>query len=135
MAETIQAMLHAALWRCADYQERQWLKSGDLTAAARSILQRNRKAIVRHKAAFIALLLAPLVINGVLIVVARWNGASDGRPGIELGLIALVALVQLPALLDHRAVLTRLETLLTLWLLHGAPDSRSAESSLEELLS
>lgn len=115
----LQKLLHDELWECAEYHEKQLLNRGNLTTAARNLVPQHRKAVVRTHVSFIALLFLVIVAYIAVLVVARWNGTLAESSGFNLSLFSLLALLNVPVMVDQRARLTRLETLLTLWLLHG----------------
>lgn len=133
MAEMLQKLLHDELWSCAEYHEKQLLNRGDLTAAARNIIQQHRKAVVRTNVFFIAFLFLAFFGYIVFHIVARWTGSSAESSAFNLSLYSLLALMHVPVMVDQRARLTRLETLLTLWLLHGTQDPTEAQSTLQQL--
>lgn len=102
-------LLEEALAPYATYSEKQMLKAGQLGNCASQILQRRRRDVQR----FGGLFLAVIVLQLVTVILTSAGPTSS----VITGLYSIVALLQVPTLMELRLSQTRLETLIAMWLL------------------
>ena len=123
----------ATLSRHANYNEKQLLKSGEIAKCLQSVLRRRRKIVNWVRVGFIAFCVLPILIQ---TAEALFSSQTPSRN--SFGVIALFAIMQLPTLLDQRLVLSRLETIASIWLLDNSEDdedrSEGEAAALEQLV-
>lgn len=122
-------LLEEALAPYATYSEKQMLKAGQLGNCASQILQRRRRDAKRSGWLFLAF----IVIQLVAVILTSAGPTSSVLPG----LYSIVALLQVPTLIELRLSQTRLETLIAMWLLseHDTQSEPGDEtSSLAQLV-
>ncbi len=133
MASQIETLLRVVLAQNADYNTKQLLKSGDFAQAAVQAIRQKRKSLVRLRLFMFSFLLMPVVLD----LVARVVFDVQEPGGAQYGFFAMLALMQIPQMVDQRASVTRLETLLSMWLLtenDGITPDDNVKTTVLELL-
>ena len=134
MRSPVEQMLFSLLSQQANYAEKQLLKSGELGTCAAGLIKRRRRALRICYSLFFAFLVIPVAIQFAAWIFSP-ERVTDWRSFSQSGLLAMT---QLPAIVLQQASLSKLETIVTLWLLSG-DDTRShsvgnADLELSELL-
>jgi len=105
-------MLLTAISERANYKEKQLIKSGELGACAASIIKRLRKTVRLYHCLFIAFLAIPVIVQ-----VVAWVFSPE-RPTMWPSFVygGLLAMTQLPNIIIHHVLLSKLETIVAMWL-------------------
>jgi hypothetical protein len=122
MASQIETLLRVQLAAGADFEQKQLLKSGSLGTAAVTILEARRKRLK-----MLTMLIGSFLFVPVLFYLVSSLLGQD-RP-TNIGLLSALMVMQLPLLIEQRAAISRLETLIAVWLL--SEDKQDDESPVE----
>lgn len=133
MATHVEKLLTATLSPFADYATKQLIKTGDLGQAAANVLKARRKSLTRQQRFFSVMIIVPLLLN-LCASIALSGSGPIGRPDLGLELFSFLALMQVPGIIDLKASITRLETVLTTWLLEDPDSHTEADGTLAQLL-
>jgi len=119
MATAVEYLLRATLAKNADYKTIQLLKAGKLAEAAVIVLKARRRMI----------LLPGLMVFFVIFMGlgTSWITASSSHPAQSLAtatVFPLLGLLNVVLLIQANVAVSRLETMLMIWL-QGAPESSS----------
>ncbi len=133
MATQVENLLTATLSPNADYKTKKLIKAGELGEAATTVLKTRRKSLTRQTLFFFAMIIVPVLLN-LIESILRIGQGSPGRPDLGLEMFCFLALMQVPAIIESKASLARLETVLAMWLLEDTESRNEADESLVQLL-
>lgn len=113
MKTQMNRLLEETLAPYATYSEKQMLKAGQLGVCASQILQRRRRDAQRFGWLFLAFICMPIALQLIAVIFTSAGHTSSVIPSM----FSIVALLQIPTLMELRLSQTRLETLIAMWLL------------------
>lgn len=130
MATPVEKLLCKTLYRDADYKTIQLLKVGQIAQAAVIVLKSRRRAIVFPSLALFGLALMGLFAQAFVTALTGSPNVSSGNSLVILPMIGLTVLI----LIQMHVALSRLETLLMIWLQENPEPSSEGRDELWQLL-
>ncbi len=128
----IENLLKTIMSENADYPTTQMIKNGKFCEAATSKLRKRRTALLWQKVIFFAIIGLPMLGNLIVAISNRLNGTAGTIVGLEL--FPLLALGLMAGIVQTQASITKLETVLTVWLLENDDRQDETTEPLVEML-
>ena len=117
----IDNLMRSTLFAHANYSEKQLLKAGETEKCAEQLIRRRRKSVRNFSGLFSVILVLPILAQAV----ATFFMSSVQGPLLLIGPFCLLALLQVPTLIELKMTLARLETLVAVWLMADRSDDES----------
>lgn len=102
------------------------MKANRIGQCAAQIVKRRRTSVNRFRLVFIGLIFSPVILHVLIIFLI----STPSMPALGFGMSSLAGLALIPTMIDLKASQSRLETLLTIWLLSN-DEEHSDRADLE----